>query len=61
MKDWIKWKGGDCPVDWDTKVDVRHRDGEELLDQTPGLGSAEYWSYAAIDFPGDIVAWRLSK
>lgn len=64
-QDWIEWKGGDCPVERGTLVDVRHRDGEEFL-QVPAEkdGSfAQDWSWED-DLTGtlaayDIIAYRV--
>ena len=54
--DWIKWTGGDCPVElnYGTKIDVILRDG------TAGTESAGdlVWSHDRGE--GDIVSYRIS-
>ena len=66
---WIEWKGGECPVEVGTIVDVKQRDGDfgtylhagkktfEL--QSEGGATAEDWSH--LDEGGDIIAYRLHK
>lgn len=62
---WIEWSGGACPVPEGTLIDVRYRDGEELLG-IPALISAQ-WREASPDFwrndecNVDIVAYRLAR
>ena len=51
---WIKWEGGKSPVDGDTLVDVKFRDGS-VADNKRGF----YWRH--INVGSDIVAYRLSK
>ena len=66
---WIEWKGGECPVDVGTIVDVKHRDGDIGIRCHAGMSSsepdgeghatAEDWSH--LDEGGDIIAYRLHK
>lgn len=51
---WIKWEGGECPVDDDTDVKVRLRNGAVL---TNAAGEF-YWRWAAPNGGGNIVAYR---
>ena len=57
---WIPWSGGECPLDLLTQVDVRYRNGGELM----GIGStclagAYDWSHDERDY--DIIAYRIVK
>lgn len=56
------WHGGECPVPRGTRVDARHRDGEEYFDARAGEpGSrARSWHHDEGSV-GDIVAWRLHE
>lgn len=61
---WIKWEGGECPVPYGTRVDVEYRSGARamgiralVLKMTGSI--ATHWQH--INWPGDIVAYRLSK
>lgn len=58
--DWIEWTGGPMPVPPGTLVDIRHRDGDEYLDQAAGSRFCEKWTHEG-EFIGDIVAWRLAE
>lgn len=49
---WIPWDGGECPVDGDTKVDVRFRDGHEWALYSDELR----WVHTGA--MGDIIAYR---
>lgn len=53
MSDWIEWKGGECPVDGDTMVEVLYRDGEALED------CAECFGWCNNGDADDIVAYRI--
>ena len=55
---WIKWEGGECPVDPDAVVDARFDDGgrEELEAVT---ACSIIWQRCGE--PCDIIAYRLSK
>lgn len=63
---WIEWGGGECPVEEGTLVDVRYRDGRELI-----ALPANYTATSAIDAShafwrndgaiNDIIAYRLHK
>ncbi len=65
MSNWIKWNGGECPVQQNTPVDVRYRDGQEkfnvpALKNVPGReASSAYWKHS--NYVNDIVAYRLSE
>ena len=63
---WIKWNGGEMPVEHGTLIDVKYRDGVVNLrvkaGENPSGGSIP--NRCAIDFkhddnPGDIIAYRL--
>lgn len=51
--EWIKWDGGECPVDRETLVEVKMRDG------CTAIGKAKYgvWANTSLDY--DIVAYRI--
>ena len=55
---WIPWSGGECPVAFETKVDVRHRDGNEYQGFA-GYSIARFWDDAGD--PRDIIAYRIAK
>lgn len=55
--EWIEWKGGECPIADDARIDVTCRDGDVLRDCLP---SNLYWSHHADgNYWGDIVAYRV--
>ena len=64
---WIEWNGGDCPVQKGTLVDVKYRDGEEVLNLKAleidnGYGSDASWAFWKHCMSlTDIIAYRLSK
>lgn len=56
MSEWIRWNGGICPVQKETVVDVRWRDGGL------GLGKcSDFWAWDHQNGPYDIVAYRIIK
>lgn len=53
---WIKWNGGECPVDKATRVSVRIRGGKSWDD----IRASSYrWFHSGT--VGDIIAYRLTK
>lgn len=54
MNNWIEWKGGACPVDADSLVDVRFRTGED-----DHGAEARQWSWSLSHDGDDIIAYRL--
>lgn len=63
---WIEWRGGACPVETGTLVDVRYRDNSENHHIKAGVWancgsdpyrSARVWRHIIHDF--DIIAYRL--
>lgn len=48
MSDWIDWTGGDCPVDHDTRVQVRMR---SIIKGGPPAELARWYR------AGDILTW----
>lgn len=59
---WQEWHGGECPVPFDTPVEVRHRSGEESGSYMACYGNdarAGCWGWLHCGDPGDIVAYRL--
>lgn len=53
---WIEWDGGECPVPEDTVIDVRLRNGEELL-----LQAALWCDWDHDDSAADIIAYRIAR
>ena len=53
---WIEWDGGECPVPEDTVVDVRLRNGKELL-----LQAALWCDWDHDDAATDIIAYRVVR
>lgn len=52
---WIKWEGGECPVDLNTRVETLLRDG--TIDVDPAY---EWdWGRFTDDSGNDIVAYRV--
>ena len=58
--EFIKWHGGECPVQIGALVDVQHRDGSVHLRAVAcaDYSRAEDWGFD--NEGGDIVAYRLS-
>ena len=56
---WIPWSGGECPLDLLTQVDVRYRNGGELIIGSTCLAGAYDWSHDERDY--DIIAYRIDK
>ena len=51
--DFIRWRGGDCPVPFDTEVEVILRNGKHISDKAGTLD----WNDDAN--PRDIIAYRV--
>ena len=59
---WIEWKGGECPVEKGTLVDVIWRDGRERIGVKalqPGGAGHDFW--VSDGMVNDIIAYRLHK
>lgn len=56
-REWIAWRGGECPVEGDTLVNVRLRNGARIGDAT----RADRLSWGHEGICSDILAWRLAK
>lgn len=61
---WIRHRGGKCPVEKGVHVDVRHRDGEEVINVPAqvyliGARCASDWDHSG--HIGDIMAYRIHK
>jgi len=60
LKDrWIDWKGGNCPVDTQAKVEVRFSGDTKA--QGPAPACAWRWDWLARGTGGDIIAYRLAE
>lgn len=57
--DWIEWDGGECPVDPDTRVDVRFRSG--YIEYNDGAGELPWDHGGTFGTAGDIVAYRVCE
>jgi hypothetical protein len=51
--EWIEWKGGECPVEYQKSVGVKLRGDVETSD----TASAFYWHHGGDR--GDIIAYRI--
>jgi len=66
MSKWVDWFGGDMPVDGETVVDVKFRDGDQHIGDG-GEASIYHWHHYAqnADHPvnfyegADIIAYRV--
>ena len=59
---WIEWKGGECPVEKGTLVDVIWRDGRERIGvKALQLGGAGHKFWVSDGMVNDIIAYRLHK
>ena len=63
---WIPWAGGECPVAKGVLVDVRFRDGEELLSVPAQTrlpihreANGRFWYDEGMG--NDIIAYRIAK
>lgn len=62
--EWIEWEGGECPVNPDTRVEVKFRDGGR-----EGSTPASYWAdggdvfncWKHADTSSDIIAYRVVR
>jgi len=54
---WIEWNGGECPVDPETIVDVRDRDGI-IWDEWPAKNHD--WRHGTDSPDEEPVAYRIS-
>lgn len=52
---WIEWKGGECPVDGDSIVDVEFNAGHTVSGAAKGLSWHHEWKYS------NIIKYRLHK
>lgn len=55
MSEWIKWEGGECPVNGDKLIDVKHRDGTS----STGIAISYKWDCVRFGSDKDIIAYRL--
>lgn len=56
---WIRHRGGKCPVEKGTLIDVRHRDGEIYEEREAGSLTCSDWTHTKS--AGDILAYRICK
>lgn len=58
MSDWIEWKGGNCPVNRGTWVDVKFSDGSTATRKAEALTWPHFASRLAV---ANIVAYRIAE
>lgn len=54
---WIKWDGGECPVDLETVVYIKYRNG--FMSKTKAWNMS--WKHFNIIDGSDVIAYRISK
>ena len=64
MSDWIDWYGGECPVQEETLVDVKYRNGEmrtcvKAMNWRESAPRATAWEHKSVPF--DIIAYRIAE
>lgn len=52
---WVEWKGGECPVPPETKVQIQFSDGDDDI----CVASRLWWEWKSGGSAGDIVAYRV--
>jgi len=57
MNDWIKWEGGECPVDGETIVEIQFRQGTKTIEITCKAADCEWQSDP--EWYHDIIAYRV--
>lgn len=50
---WIEWRGGNCPVPVNSRVDIKFRDGDI------GLAQSANWDWSHRGYRSDIIAYRI--
>lgn len=55
MSEWIRWQGGDCPIQPGYRADIRFADGVEYENSDPSI-----FRWNALGGLSDIVAYRYS-
>jgi hypothetical protein len=59
QSEWIEWAGGECPVEPDTIVDTKDRDGTVLRGSRADRWNWD-WGFPACLTPADnIIAYRV--
>ena len=59
---WIRHRGGKCPVDAGSIIDVRYRKAEPgVAGFSPSGKRADYYYWAHDAGKGDIIAYKLHK
>lgn len=63
--DWIEWKGGECPVAEDIRVDTKFADGKictnDRADTWSDFFGEDWWKLESTDPRYVIIAYRLSS
>lgn len=57
MSDWIEWNGGEMPVEPDTRVYVKFRNGHQSFAAIKALA----WAWDHVNNPSDIIAYRIAE
>ena len=53
---WIEWNGGDCPIDPNIMVEIKHR-----IEESTATNRAKVYRWDHKDNNGDIIAYRIIK
>lgn len=67
--DWIEWQGGECPVDPDTRIEVRFRpftegkpqDWDFCTDKASEISRNGVDGWVHKNSAGDIIAYRVTS
>ena len=54
--DWIEWKGGECPVQENTAIEVKLRNGTV---SSAWLAKGWVWEHGILSPRADIIAYRI--
>lgn len=57
--EWIEWAGGECPINRETEVSVKFRDGETSAENHPAGSYRWYHSAQPYSRGDDIIAYRI--
>ena len=66
--DWIVWHGGNCPVNFDEKVDVILRSGKPIIDISANLvrwihcpADQKFITHVGFYSDDDVIKYRVSN
>lgn len=58
---WIEWNGGECPVEPNTEVQVKLRNGKEYTYHAQGFHTGRWRHTDPIKPSGDIIAYKIVR